>query len=154
VTWVNVALGIAVLVSIGGVAFAAGRLTAPAAASSGPGGFGGGGFPGDGNVPSFVPGQGGFGPGGGGGLNGGFGAAGGFTIEGTVESVDTASMTIRTASGETIEVALDSGTTYHSQASASASDVASGGSVIVRVNFQRGAGANTDTTASDVTVVP
>lgn len=151
VSWVNVALALAVLVAIGGVAFAAGRLTAPATAFTGPDGFvGRNGFQGNGNAPSFAPGQGGFGPGG---FNGGF-AAGGLSIEGTVDSVDADSMTIRLASGETIEVALDGDTTYHAQANATASDIESGGSVIVRLQLQRGPGTGAEATARDVTVVP
>ena len=152
IAWVNVALGVAVLVAIGGVAFAAGRLTAPTPAFAERGGFlGGDGFPGNGTVPSFAPGQGGIGPGG---LNGGFGGAGGgLTIEGTIESVDADSMTIRMASGQSIEIALDGDTTYHAQTNATAGDVASGGSVIVRLELQRGSGTGGNATASDVTVV-
>src|SRR5512132_1430713 len=58
--WVNVALGLALAVAIGGVGFAAGRMTAPASAGGvGTGRFGNGQFPG-GNFPGgayFGPGD-------------------------------------------------------------------------------------------------
>ena len=71
-------------------------------------------------------------------------------------------MTIRTAAGTTIEVALDASTAYHQQADAPASAVTSGSDVVVRLTgIPRGgqapgaapSGAPTGT-ASDVTVVP
>jgi hypothetical protein len=151
----NIALGGALVLAIAGVAFAVGRFTAPTAASAGnfPNGAGGGQF--------FRNGQ-------GGGQNGatdGGGAffGGGATIEGTVQSVSGSTLTLMTASGQTIQIALDGSTTYHAQTDASASDVTTGGKVLVRLNL-RGAGggangptasgASTNPTASDVTVVP
>lgn len=146
----NVALGGAVVLAIAGVAFAAGRLTAPApAAALGPNG-----------QPGFVfnggpNGQGGQNPNGQGGPGLG-GVGGGVTIEGTVESVTDSTLTIRTADGQTIQVALDDTTTYHAQSDASADDVLTGGKVLVRVALRgsQAGGAGTGPSASDVTVVP
>lgn len=153
----NIALGGALVLAIAGVAFAVGRFTAPAAVSAGnlPNGAGGGQF--------FRNGQGGQGS-----QNGatdGRGAffGGGVTIQGTVQSVSGSTLTLMTASGQTIQVALDGSTTYHAQTDASASDVTTGGKVLVRLNLRgAGGGANgptasgapTNPTASDVTVVP
>ena len=155
----NVALAGAVVLAIAGVAFAVGRFTAPTAVSAGnfPNAGGGGQF--------FRNGQGG--QGGQGGQNGAAGRGaffgGGVTIEGTVQSVSGSTLTLMTASGQTIQIALDGSTTYHAQTDASASDVTTGGKVLVRLNL-RGAGggatgptasgAPTSPTASDVTVVP
>jgi hypothetical protein len=154
-SWINVALGLALAVAIGGVAFAAGRMTAPAAAAAGgpnggPNGgrfFGNGYFPGGGAFPGDRNGQGG--PGG--------RTFGGASIQGTVTAVTADSITIKTASGQEITIALDSTTTYHQQTSATASDVKTGGTVIVRLGFDgNGSGSETPTgpTANDVTVVP
>ncbi len=153
---INIALGLALVVAVGGVAFAAGRMTAPAlAAAGGPQtlGNGGRGFTGNGYFP-----------GGNGGQGGGprvFGDGGGASIQGTVTAVTPESITIKTASGQEVTVALDSTTTYHQQSSASASDVKTGGTVIVRLGFNRtgtggptASGAPSGPTATDVTVVP
>lgn len=138
--WVNVLLGVAVIVAVGGVAFAVGRTTAPAAASTrfgGAGGTGNGGFAFPGG--SFDPNNPGFANGNGNG-NGGFGAGrflagGGITVTGTVDAVSADSMTITTASGQQITVALDSKTAYHQQAAGSASDVQTGGKVSVELQL-------------------
>jgi hypothetical protein len=155
--WLNIVLVIAAAVAIGGVAFAAGRTTAPVSASvgNGRGGFGGA-FPGG----SFAPrasGQPGFG--GRGGFGGGFG--GGLTVSGTVESMTADSITIKTASGQTVTVATGASTTYNSQAPASASDVQTGKSVQVQLDLAGGgrpsASATTSGpvgTAGSVTVLP
>ncbi|MEZ0240555.1 MAG: hypothetical protein ACAH65_07135 [Chloroflexota bacterium] len=152
-------LGIAFLVAVGGVAFAAGRMTAPttAAAAGGLGQNGTGSRAGNGGFP-----DGGFGgPGGFAGQDGQrrgdlFGLEAGVTIEGTVEASSPDALTIRTASGQTIEVALNGSTTYHAQASASSSEVKTGGTVVVRVELRQpdGSGTTSGPTASDVTVVP
>ncbi len=163
----NIALGLAVLVAIAGVAFAVGRGTAPVAAASGQGraGFGqGGNFPGGGN--------GGNGNGGnGGGRAGGFGAGTGLEISGKVTAVGADSLTIVTSSGATVTVSTVPATTYHQQASGSASDVATGKSVIVSVdglgsrggggggaaaspNAQASPRTGLTPTATDITVVP
>jgi hypothetical protein len=151
-TWVNIALGIALVVAIGGVAFAAGRMTAPTTAAAGGGRIGNGYFrAGNGYFPAGGAG----GPGGGRNFLGGANA--GITIEGTVESSSADALTIKTASGQTIQVALTGTTTYHAQTSASSSDVKTGGTVIVRVGVARQPDASATTTgpsASDVTIVP
>jgi hypothetical protein len=143
----NIVLGIAIALAIGGVGFASGRLTAPAAAF--PNGLGPGGqvFNGNGR------------PGGQGAQGGLF--SGGLTIEGTVESVSATTMTIKTASGKTIQFAIDGTTTYHAQTDATSSEVATGGKVIVRLDvgsFRGGpnasGGPDGGSTARDVTVVP
>jgi hypothetical protein len=120
----NVLLVVAAVIAIGGVAFAVGRATAPTAAASG---FRGNGqFPGgQGFTPngSFAPGQGGF---------GGLGGDRALTISGTVKSIDGTTMTITTADGNETKVDI-SGSTYHSQAAATAADVKAGSSVAVEV---------------------
>lgn len=154
----NVVLGVAIVVAIGGVAFAVGRTTAPAsAAATGRGGFGAA-FPnasfvpGASGAPAFVGGRGGFG-------------GAGLTIRGTVESVDGDTVTIKTANGGTIEVTTGADTTYNTQAPGSASDVTDGATVQVQLQptaggaggFRPGAsGAPTGPagTAGSITVIP
>jgi hypothetical protein len=136
-------LAIALVVAVGGVAFAVGRTTAPAQASV----PNGGGF-----VPtgSFNPGAGG--PGGG--FGGGFGGA--LTIEGTVKSVDGSTLVIQTANGPEVTVNLDAGTTYHEATSADANAVAAGDEVTVRAagggQLGPGASGTPSFTATDVSV--
>lgn len=140
----NLALGGALVLAIGGVAFAAGRMTAPAASAIGfPGGQG---FNPNGVRPGAS------------GAPGGFGGAGA-TIEGTVESITDTTLTLKTADGQTIQVALSGTTTYHAQTDASSSDVAPGGKVMVRVGFRGAAGTGSaagagNLSANDVIVVP
>jgi len=155
-SWINFALGLALAVAIGGVAFAAGRMTAPAtAAANGGGGAGGpnGRFFQNGEFPDGFGGNGGNRPGGAGGFRGAFGGA---SIQGTVTAVTPSSITIHTASGQDVTIALDTTTTYHQQSSATSSDVKTGGTVIVRIGFGGQPGSETPTgpTANDVTVVP
>lgn len=153
----NLALAVAVVVAIGGVAFAVGRGTAPVAATDfGAGGprFGNGAFP---NASGAPNGGGGFGPGG----------ADGLSIEGTVTAVDADSVTIETAAGQTIELSIDAGTEYNQQEAADASDVMTGSTVIVQMDgfagrAQGGPGSSAppsnttgpDATAIEITVVP
>jgi hypothetical protein len=153
----NLALAAAVVVAIGGVAFAVGRGTAPASAATdlGAGGppFGNGAFPNASGAPN----------------GGGFGAGGaaGFSIEGTVTAVDADSVTIETAAGQTIELSIDAGTEYHQQEAADASDVTTGSTVIVQTDGFAGRGqggpgssappssaTGLDATAIEITVVP
>jgi hypothetical protein len=156
----NLALAGALVLAIAGVAFAVGRFTAPATASAG-------GFQNGNGGQFFRNGQGG--QGGQGGGNGGQGGpgglfAGGLTLEGTVESVTDTTLTLKTASGQTIQIALSGSTTYHAQTDATASAVTTGGKVLVRLNGRGGffggnggpaaSGAPTSPTANDVTVVP
>lgn len=154
---VNVILAIAVAVAIGGVAFAVGRTTAPAAAATtGRNGFGNGGFPNGSFTPnaSGVPGFGGGGR--------GFGG-GGLTVRGTVESVSGDTVTIKTANGQTIEVSTGADTTYNTQAPGTASDVTEGKTVEVQLSgvtgggFRPGASAAPSGavgTAGSITVIP
>ncbi len=90
--WLNVILVVAVVVAVGGVAFAIGRNTAPVAAASGRGNgaFGNGNFA----RGSFTPGASG-GPGGG--FFGGLRGDGGLSLTGTVQSMTADTLTITTA---------------------------------------------------------
>jgi hypothetical protein len=126
---------IAALVAVGGIGFALGHLTAPAAsaAAANPS-FGRGGF--GRNAPSLAPGQ-TFNPAqfGGGGLGGGarLGAvAGGVT--GTVQSITPTSVTIQESNGTSVTIDLTGSTTYHSETSASANQVTTGTSVTVQID--------------------
>ncbi|HEY2887118.1 MAG TPA: hypothetical protein VGJ17_00750 [Candidatus Limnocylindrales bacterium] len=153
-SWINVLLGLAFAVAIGGVAFAAGRMTAPAAAAAnglgsgtGNGGrvFGNGEFPGN-----FGGGNGGNGGAGGIGRGGG-----GASIQGTVTAISADSITIKTASGQDVTFSLTPTTTYHQQSTATAGDVKTGGNVLVRIGFNPGTGeTQTAPSVTDVTVVP
>jgi Domain of unknown function (DUF5666) len=134
-------LGIAVLFAIGGVAFAAGRLTAPvalptasASGSGGTGGAGGFGFGrGNGNNGNGNP----FGNGG-----ANFGAAG-LTIRGTVTAVAADHITLQLPGGQTVDVPIDASTTYHRQSASSKTDVATGATVEVSVSGRFGRGPGT-----------
>jgi hypothetical protein len=132
----------AAFVAVGGVGFATGRVTAPAAAVTTGSRFGNGGnFP----TGSFAPG------GNGGGLAGGRGGfGGGVSVRGTVTEVAADHITIKLANGTTLSIPIDSTTTYHSQAAATAGDVKSGVTVQVEVGAANGAGGGrvTDPNAS------
>jgi hypothetical protein len=168
--WLNLLLGVAAAVAIGGIAFAVGRSTAPVATGGFGRGLGNGGvFAGGSFDPnaSFAPGRGGFGA-------GGFGA-GGLTVSGTVASVTGDTLTITTDNGRTVEVSLGADTQYHQQAAGTASDVTTGSKVSVQLDLAGRGQANGGTggngggtggtggngtatgptgTASDVTVIP
>jgi hypothetical protein len=152
--WVNVALAVAVAVAVGGIGFAAGRMTAPPSAL----GAGGNGFRfGNGNGPGgYFPGAGNGGNGGAAGGGRGFFGGGGVSIQGTVESVSGDTLTLKLASGQTVQISLSGTTTYHAQAAASSSDVKTGGTVIVQVQINRGQGSAgaISPSATDVTIVP
>jgi len=120
-------LVLAAFVAIGGITFALGRATAPAAAGGAPGGNGQagqvgqqGGFPGGSFDPnaSFDP------------TTMGRPGGGSATITGTVSGVSGSTLTITTAAGTTVEVDA-SGATWHKQAAATASDVTTGTAVQV-----------------------
>jgi hypothetical protein len=124
---------VAALVAVGGIGFALGHLTAPgSSAAANPtgarGGFGGG------NFPSLAPGQtfdasqfGGARVGAGlGGVSGG--------ITGTVQSITGSTITIQEANGTSVTIDLTGNTTYHSEISASASQVTTGTSVTVQID--------------------
>jgi hypothetical protein len=133
----DVALLLAGLLAVGGVAFGVGRATAPpAAAADAVGTFrNGGGFkPGGSFDPNGGPGR--------------FALGGGLSIDGTVTKVTADSLTLKLASGQEITFTLDTSTTYHQATAASATDVAVGDSVSVKVkgggrvfNSQGGNGA-------------
>ena len=98
------------------------------------------------------------GPGGASGNGGGFRGlfGGGASIQGTVDSISGNTLTLKLADGQTVQLSLDGSTTYHAQAAASAGDVKTGGTVIVRVQLNRGQGSGGTVTpsVSDVTIVP
>ena len=171
----GVALGLAVLVGASGVAFAAGRASAPAAADIGsragvvnPGGTGVAPNAGGPRAGGGLPGASGGLPGGGDDNGGGnddgrraFGGPGGFTLAGTVASVTAGALTVTLPGGQSVTVSLDASTTYHQQAAASSSDVAPGDSVRVQLagGFRQGRGGTaggpvTLGTAGDITIVP
>jgi hypothetical protein len=134
---VNVVLGLALVVAVGGVAFAAGRATAPVTTASNRTGFGGngqGGFNGAPNA-SGAPG-GGFGAG-----AGGFGV-GGLCIQGKVTAVGADSITLQLTSGQTVTIPTDSSTTFRQATSATAAAVTSGSTVVVQLQGGRGAFGN------------
>jgi hypothetical protein len=158
---VDVVLVVAAIFALGGVGFALGRVTAPASQAIA---AGAGRFPGGAQLPGSSgtgSGQGGFGAGAGGFLGGG---GAGITISGEVTAITADQLTLKLASGQTIQIAVDATTAYHTHAAASASDVTTGSTVQVQVT--RGAGnggtgsGGTDTgrlnlgAASSVTVVP
>lgn len=124
----NVLLGVALFVAVGGVAFAVGRATAPASTATGRNGLGlgNGGF----GAPNASGAPGGFG--------GGFGA-GGFSVQGTVESVTADAITIKLASGQTVTIPTDAQTTYRESQAATATSVTSGSTVVVELQGGRGA---------------
>jgi hypothetical protein len=138
----------AAIVAIGGVAFAVGRATAPASTLPRFGAFtnGGTGVRPDG---SFTPSAGG---------PGFFGRDGGLSLDGTVKAVSADTLTLTLADGREMTFKLDGTTTYQQATPATATDVAVGDSVSVKVaGIGRAAGAGggtttTDLTASDVTV--
>jgi len=130
----GVLLTIAAVIAVGGLAFAIGRVTAPAAASTGTagagvfgnGGFGNGQFGGGGlgNGGSFAPGQ----------PEDGF-ARRGLTTEATVTAVAPDHLTIQIGTnGQTTDVKTDSSTTYHTQQPASAAAVTAGSKVLLQFN--------------------
>jgi hypothetical protein len=148
---INLALGGALVLAVAGVAFAGGRMTAPASAGTIPRGNG---FPGGGVF------NGNGGPRASNGIVGGPGGivtGGGATIEGTVDSVTDTTLTLKTADGQTIQIALEGTTTYHAQTNASSDEVKAGGKVLVRIGFRGAGGTGTgaaNLSAGDVTVVP
>ena len=131
----SLVLGLAAVVAVGGLAFAAGRLTAPTAvAATGFNGARANGGAGTGEFPRASGGTGGFG-----GLRGAGGA--GFGIQGTVTAVASDHLTLQLANGTTINVPLTSSTTYHQQTTGSASDVQVGKQVQVQLTRNTSDGA-------------
>ena len=134
-----IALALAGVLVPGGGGFALGRVTAPTPTFAGfRGGNGGNGFPG-------------FGGGGGNGLGGGGFRGGG--LQGTVESLNGDTLTLKTANGSTITVTLSSTTTYAKQVGGQASDITQGATVRIGVNFAAGAPAGASVPATSVTLI-
>jgi hypothetical protein len=140
---ISVLLGLAAAIAVAGIAFAAGRLTAPAATAAATNRFGG--LAGLGAARN--------GTGNGNAFRGGFGGIG---VRGTVTAIEGNQITVKLANGQEVKVQTDSSTTYHKQAAASAPDVRSGASVIVEVQpgsgFRPGASAAPTLKAADVTI--
>jgi hypothetical protein len=120
----TIVMVVAAFVALGGVGFAAGRVTAPAAAAAGTGGRNGGAFdfPGGG---SFTP--------GGNGANGLGRFGGGVSVRGTITNATPGQITIKLANGSTVTIPVDSNTAYHREANASSSDVQTGTTVLVQL---------------------
>jgi hypothetical protein len=148
-------------IAIGGLAFAGGRLTAPAAATTGRTGAqlqgNGQGFPGTGQLPGN--GQGFLGRGDG---------FGGISLAGTVSEVSADSIIIELASGTSITIPLDGKTAYRTATAATVDAVTVGSQVRVTPGARTanpgasldpnaspgpGAGAISFGAATDVTVV-
>ncbi len=136
---VTVLLAVSAMIALGGVSFAVGRMVSAgesttqatvAGANGQP--AGGNGLPGLAPNPSGAP----IAPGGGTGA----GVAGATTVSGTVVSVSSSSITVRQANGQTVTIATDSSTSYHSQTSATVADVTAGTSVIVQTAGPSGLG--------------
>jgi hypothetical protein len=125
-------LAVAAVIAVGGIAFAVGRVTAPANASTaastgfGNGALGGGGFANG----SFAPGQNGA----------GFARRGGaLATEATVTAVGPDSLTIKIGNGtQTIQVKTSAATTYHTQQAATASAVTVGSKVLLQFDESTG----------------
>ncbi len=122
----NAVLIVAAIVAVGGIAFSAGRMTAPTSSRGQFGGNGQGITPGASFDPgaSFTP--------GGQGMPGGFGDRT-MTVTGTVKSTDGSTLVLTTADGQEMTISL-SGTTYHAQAAATAADVTAGSTVSVSLS--------------------
>ncbi len=133
-------LGFALVVAIGGVAFAAGRLTAPATATAAGTGRGG-------NGTGFGGGTGAAGPSGADFAGGGLAGAG-LSVTGTVEAISPTSISVKLASGTTVQIPIDGATTYHGQAAATATDVTTGAQVVVDLNGTGGLGGGRGTGAA------
>ena len=151
--WLNLLLGVAAVLAVGGVAFAIGRSTAPAVS------FATGTVP-DGAVITRPGGS--FDPAAPGGPTGpGFlGAGGGLSLEGTVSAIDADSITVTLASGEEMTFDLDDTTTYHEATETGPAAVAVGDQVAVQASGGRidigggsdGTPTSPSLTAADVTV--
>jgi hypothetical protein len=123
------------LVALGGVGFAAGRATSTGQTGTSQsngnadvGQFGGGpnasGGPGDLGGAARV------------------GALGATTLSGTVVSVSADSITLKLASGQTVQIATGSSTIYHGQSSANSTDVTTGATVTVQTTAGAPAGSS------------
>jgi hypothetical protein len=115
-------LALAAVVAIGGVAFAAGRMTAPA---GGPtrGAFGANGLPGQDTTRT----------GGTGAFAGGNRLGGTTAIKGQVVEITADHLTLKLASGQTVQIALAATTVFHQETAAAPADVATGRTVLVQL---------------------
>lgn len=148
--WLDVALGAAAVIAIAGIAFAGGRLTAPAPTRTG---FGGGNLPGGGALgqggATLAPGQ-TPGPG----FRGGFGGA--IALQGTITEVTADHLTLKLASGQTIQIPISSDTAYHREAAASSTDVQTGTQVLIQLQQSANGGGIRNgqlPAARDVTII-
>jgi hypothetical protein len=132
----TLALVAALVVAGGGLGFAGGRLTAPAAGGGDRGGFGpGAGFPGGGGGGGGQGFPGGPGASGAPGRNGGFGGFNGnIAITGQVTAIADGSITVQTSSGQNVTIGVPSSVTYHAETTAAATDVAIGTKVQLSVS--------------------
>lgn len=112
-------LALAAVVAIGGLAFAAGRMTAPA------GGPIRGAFGANGQDTNRAGGTGGFG--------GGNRLGGAAAIKGQVVEITAAHLTLKLANGQTVQIALAATTAFHQEATAASGDVATGRTVLVQL---------------------
>jgi hypothetical protein len=135
-------LSVAALVAIAGLCFAFGRVSAPSQSTSA-GANGANGLPAA--LGSGAPGD--------LGANRGAGAGGLSSVTGTVVSVSGSSITVQLADGQTVQVATDSATTYHSQTAATIASVATGSTVQVQVSggTQPNAAASASPSSSGIT---
>lgn len=141
------ALALAAIIAVGGLAFAAGRLTASPVAASGRGL----------NGLSRNAANAGNGAGRPGGAAGrGLLAGGGLAIQGTVESISADALTLTLDNGQTLHLGLSGATAYYRQTPASSTNVASGDKVSVQVTRGgngSGSAASGNRTAQSVTLV-
>jgi hypothetical protein len=121
----DLVLALAAVVAIGGVAFAAGRLTAPASSQGGlaRGAFGANGLPGQDTNRT----------GGTGAFGGGARGAGAAAVKGQVVTVTASELTLKLASGQTVQIALAPTTAFHQEAAAAPTDIAAGSTVLVQL---------------------
>ncbi len=138
---VSLLLGISALIALGGIGFAVGRATSSGQTGTSQsngnadvGQFGGGpnagGGPGDFGGAARV------------------GARGATTLSGTVVSVSADSITLKLASGQTVQIATGASTTYHGQSSATSTDVTTGATVTVQTTVGAAAGSSANAGAS------
>jgi hypothetical protein len=141
--WLDVALGLAAVVAVAGIAFAAGRLTAPQPTFGLGANFGANG---GGSAPGSSPGA---------GFRGGLGGT--IALEGTITAVSADQLTLKLDSGQTVTVPLNAATAYHRQAAAGSADVQSGSKVLVQLQSSASGGGGIQTgqlaPAANVTLV-
>ena len=138
----TVLLAISAMIALGGIGFAVGRATSTGQTGTGTSNGAVNGNPGFGQQgpdASGLPGD--FG---GRALGGQLGVT---TVTGTVVSVSAGSITLQLADGQTVQIATGSSTTYHSQISATGTDVATGDTVIVQTTTGAAAGSSPGTNA-------